>query len=126
MIGSARTVLTGPNRHVQGTASMIGLETLCDGRLAQSGSQLVELIHAGQKREIPLLSGTVDCGRVSHWDHEGGNQNVGIEYQAHQALLAFRWVRLSWRTSRTASSIMLCSSSGSLSALRALMSWTVR
>lgn len=49
----------------------------------------------------------------------------GIEHHAHQALSAFSLVRDSARTSLTASSTIRWISSGSASALRALMSCTV-
>ena len=110
-----------PFQFVHETTGPIGLDALRDRKLAQRAMQLVEL-GIGQEREIALLPGATDGGRVSLLEQQGENQNLGIEHHAHQALSAFSLVRLSSRTSRTASSMMFCRSSGSDSALGALMS----
>jgi hypothetical protein len=44
------------------------------------------------------LPGAIDCGGMAHLNQEGGNQDVGIQYHAHQALRAFPLTRRSART----------------------------
>jgi hypothetical protein len=107
-------------------AGLIGLDPRGDRGLVQRGLQLVELLCADREREISLLSGAIDRGREPQLNQESGNQDVGIEHHAHQALSAFPLARRSARTSRTVSSMRASISSGSVSALRALMSRTVR
>jgi len=90
--------------------------------LLQRGPQLVDMRRAGQERKFSVQPGVDDSGGPAGWGDQGGHDDVGIEDHAHQALLAFRLARRSARTSLTASSTMHWISSGSASALRALMS----
>ena len=75
---------------VDQAAGFIGLDALGDPWLLQRGSQLVEMLRAGQEREVSLLPGAIDDGRLSYLNHESGNQNVGVEHHAHQAVSPFQ------------------------------------
>ena len=91
----------------------------------ERGPQLADMRCAGQDRKFSIQPGTDDSGGPASWSDQGGDDDVGIENHAHQALSAFRLARHSARTSLTASSTMRWISSGSASVLRALLSQMV-
>jgi hypothetical protein len=70
------------------TTSFVGFDTFGDRGLAQRGAQFVEMFSASQQREVSLSPSAIDRGGISSRNHEGRDQNVGIEHCAHQAFLA--------------------------------------
>src|SRR5579862_5766389 len=85
------------------------------------------MLCAGQEREFTVFPGVVDGGGIAIWGNQGGHQDIGIKHDAHQGLVSLlSWARRSARTAPTASSTRAWTSSGSMPALRSLISCTIR
>ena len=84
--GSRPDVLGEPFDLVDQAAGLVGFDEFGDARLFERGEQLVEMRRAGQEREFSLDPGAIDRGGLAGRSDQGGDEDVGIEHHAHQAL----------------------------------------
>ena len=79
-------VLGEPFDLVDQAAGLVGFDEFGDARLLQRGAQLVDMRRAGQERKFSLQPGVYDRGGLAGRGDQGGDEDVGIEDHAHQAL----------------------------------------
>ncbi len=85
--GGERTRFLGePFDLVEQAAGLVGFDEFGDVRLFERGEQLVEMRRAGQEREFSLYPGVINRGGLAGRGDQGGDEDVGIEHHAHQAL----------------------------------------
>src|SRR5262249_55479611 len=83
------------------------------------------MLRAGQEGEFALFPSVIDCRRFPAGAMRADTRTL-VSNHAHQAFLAFLFVRSSARASWTAASMMAWSLSGPASVFRDLISCTVR
>ena len=71
---------------VDQAAGLVRFDELGDARLFERGEQLIEMRRAGQEGEFSLYPGAIDRGGLAGRSDQGGDEDVGIEHHAHQAL----------------------------------------
>ena len=79
-------VLGEPFDLVDQAARLVRFDQFGDTRLFERGKQLVEVGRAGEEGEFPLCPGAIDRGGLAGRGDQGGDEDVGIEHHAHQAL----------------------------------------
>lgn len=78
-----RVAVRRRSRQDSSAAGLVGLDARGDRRLVQGGPQLLELLRADQKREIPFLPSPIDRCRVAHLDQK--RRKPGCWYRVPRA-----------------------------------------